>query len=90
MNSKETRRKHSDILGNTLWCIYTYCRFPAGAVVKNSPANAKGTRDLGLGPRSGRSLEKEMATHFSTLASEIPGQRSLLGYSPWGHRVRHD
>ena len=31
-------------------------------------------------------LEKEMATHSSTLAWKIPGQRSLVGYSPWGHK----
>jgi len=35
-------------------------------------------------------LEKEMATHFSILAWEIPWERSLAGYGPWGHRVRHD
>ena len=29
-------------------------------------------------------LEKEMATHSSILAWRIPGQRSLVGYSPWG------
>ena len=34
------------------------------------------------------SLEKGMATHSSTLAWEIPGQRSLVGYSPQGHRVK--
>ena len=27
-------------------------------------------------------LEKEMATHYSILAWEIPGQRDLEGYSP--------
>ena len=31
-------------------------------------------------------LEKEMATHSSILAWEIHGQRSLVGYSPWGHK----
>ena len=31
-------------------------------------------------------LEREMATHSSILTWEIPGQRSLVGYSPWGHR----
>jgi len=34
-------------------------------------------------------LEKEMATHSSTLAWKIPcmeEQRSVVGYSPWGHR----
>ena len=30
--------------------------------------------------------EKEMATHSSTLSWEIPGQRSLAGYSLWGHK----
>ena len=31
-------------------------------------------------------LEKEMETHSSTLAWKIHGQRSLVCYSPWGHR----
>ena len=30
-------------------------------------------------------LEKEMVTQSSTLAWKIP-QRSLVGYSPWGHK----
>ena len=30
-------------------------------------------------------LEKEMATHSSVPAWRIPGQRSLAGYSSWGH-----
>ena len=36
-------------------------------------------------------LEKEMATHSSILAWEIPWTRILVGYSPFGHRrLRHD
>ena len=31
-------------------------------------------------------LEKGMATHSSILAWEIPGQRSLVGYSPWSQK----
>ena len=31
-------------------------------------------------------LEKEMATHSSTLAGESHGGRSLVGYSPWGRK----
>ena len=31
-------------------------------------------------------LEKEMATHSSFLAWEIPWQKSLMGYSPWGRK----
>ena len=27
-----------------------------------------------------------MATHCSILAWRIPGQRSMMGYSPWGHQ----
>jgi len=52
-------------------------------VVKNPPANAG---DAGSIPGSGRSLEKEMEAHSSILAWEIHGQRSLVGYSPRGHR----
>ena len=35
-------------------------------------------------------LEKGMATHPSILAWRIHGQRSLVGYSPCGRRVRYD
>ena len=38
-------------------------------MVKNPPANAE---EAGSIPGSGRSLEKEMATHSSILAWEIP------------------
>ena len=31
-------------------------------------------------------LEKEMATHSNMFAWEIYGQKSLAGYSPWGHK----
>ena len=35
-------------------------------------------------------LEKEMAAHSSILGGEFQGQSSLVGFSPWGCRVRHD
>ena len=35
-------------------------------------------------------LKKGMATHSSIAAGESYGQRSLVGYSPQGHRVRDD
>ena len=35
-------------------------------------------------------LEKEMATHSSTLAWKIPWTKELVGYSSWDSRVRHD
>ena len=31
-------------------------------------------------------LEKGMAAHSSILAWRIHGQKSLVGYSPWGHK----
>ena len=31
-------------------------------------------------------LEKEMATHSSILHGKSHGQRSLVDYSPWGHK----
>ena len=54
--------------------------FPGGSVVKNPlPMQEMQVQSLGWeGP-----LEKE-TTHFSILAWEIYGQRSLVGYSPWG------
>ena len=50
-------------------CLLPRGDFPAGSVVKNLPASAG---DGGLIPGSGRSLEKEMATHSSILAWRIP------------------
>ena len=35
-------------------------------------------------------LEKERATHSSILAWRIPWTMEPDGYSPWGHRARHD
>ena len=31
-------------------------------------------------------LEKGMATHSMFFSAECHGQRSLAGYSPWGHK----
>ena len=50
-------------------------------MVKNPPANAG---DSGLIPGSGRSLEKEMATHSSILAWEIPGTEEPGGLQSMG------
>ena len=44
--------------------------------VKNPPANA-GDKDP---------LQENMATHSIFLPGESHGQRSLAGYSPWGHK----
>ena len=58
-------------------------RIPGGSDGKESACR---TGDLGSFPGSGRPLEEGMATHFSILAWEFHGQRSLAGYSPWGHK----
>ena len=50
-------------------------------MVKNPPASAGDTGDMGSIPESGRSLEKEMATHSSILASKIPWMEELGSYS---------
>ena len=41
-------------------------------MVKNLPANIGDAGDVGLIPESGRSLEKEMAAHSSTLDWKVP------------------
>ena len=57
--------------------------FPSGSVVKNLPAiQEMWVQCLG---QEGL-LEKKMAIHSSILAWESHGQRSLVGYSPWGHK----
>ena len=61
---------------------------PGGSVVKNPPANAG---DMGLIPGSGRSPGEEMVTCCSLLPEKFHEQRSLVGYSPLGHkRLRHN
>ena len=55
-------------------------------VVKNLLSNAGDTRDVGLIPGSGRPLEEVIATHSSIVAWKIPEQKSLVGYSPRGHK----
>ena len=61
--------------------------FPGGSVVNNPPAISG---DMGSIPGSGRSPGKGNGT-LVFLLGKSHGQRSLEGYSPWGHkRVRHD
>ena len=55
--------------------------------VKNLPANAGDIRDAGSIPGSGTSLEEGMAAHSSILSRKSHGQKSLLGYSPWGRKA---
>ena len=52
-------------------------------MVKHLPAMRE-TRVPSLGQED--LLEKEMATHPVLLPGKLHGQRSLVGYSPWGHK----
>ena len=56
-------------------------------MVKNLPANAGDTGDVGSIPGSGRfhwSRAWQPTPVF--LPGEFHGQRSLAGYNPWGHK----
>ena len=52
-------------------------------MVKHLPAMGGDPSSI---PGLGRSLEKKMATHSSTLAWKTPWTRRLVGYSPWDHK----
>ena len=65
-----------------------YVHIWTSQVVKNPPANA-GDAGLSLGWED--PLEKEMATHFTILAWEIPWTEEPGGLqSTVSHRVGHD
>ena len=55
-------------------------------VVKNPLANAGDTRDSGSIPGSRDPLEKGMEPTPVLLPIKSHGQRSLVGYSPCGHK----
>ena len=55
--------------------------------VKASTCNAG---DPGLIPGLGRSPGEGNGNPLQYSCLEIHGQRSLVGYSPWGRRVGHD
>ena len=72
------------------WELPSNKRKPLGAqIAKNLPA-VQETQVQSLGQED--PLEKEMATHTPVLLpGECHGQKSLVGYSPRGHkRVGHD
>ena len=61
---------------------------PSGSDGKESARNAG---DLGLIPGLGRSPGGGHGSPLQYSCLENPqGQRSLEGYSPWGHKVTHD
>ena len=54
-------------------------------VVKNLPANAGDIGDADSIPGSGRSPGKAWQPTPAFLPGKSRGQRSQVGYSPWGH-----
>ena len=56
--------------------------FPGGSVIKNLPANAGESRDLGSIPGQEDPLEEEMATHSSILAWKFPWTEEPGGLQP--------
>ena len=59
---------------------------PGGSVVKNLPANAGAAADMDSIPRSGRSRKRKWQPTPVSLPGKFLGQRSLIGYNPWGHK----
>ena len=67
--------------------IYTFMGYFRASLVAQTVKHLPVTRETwvrSLGPED--PLEKEMATHSSTLAWKIPRMEELVGYSPWGHK----
>ena len=65
--------------------------FSGSTVVKNPPANTGDARDVGSVLGQEDPLQKEMATHSSILAWNIPWTEECSGIPSMGlQRVRHD
>ena len=71
------------LMSGRIWAIPTH-GFPGGSAGKESACNAG---DLGLIPGLGRSPGKGHDNPLQYSCLENPhGQRSLVGYSPWGRK----
>ena len=62
----------------------------ASLVAHRLKASACSVGDLGSIPGSGRSPGERNGNPLEYSCLESDGERSLAGYIPWGHRVRHD
>ena len=83
-NNPNTQCSLPDERLNEMWYVHTM-GFPGGSVVKNPPATAGDTGDLGSIPGSGRSSEGENGNPLQySLPGRSHGLRSLAGYRPWG------
>ena len=78
-------------------CLFVTFSFPTEAKrrkvalgVKNPPASEGEARDVGSIPGLGRSLGGGNGNPLWFLPEDSHGERSLVGYSLQGHRVRHN
>ena len=63
--------------------------FPRWLTGRESACKCRSRQRCGFDPWVGKiPLERVMATHCSILAWEILWTKSLVGYSPWGCRVK--
>ena len=60
--------------------------FPGGTLVKNLPVNAGDVRDMGSVPGWEDPWRRKRQSTPVLLPGKSHGQRSLVGYSPWGHK----
>ena len=84
--TSETPGKPLSSFFNFYWSIVDFTGSLGGSVVENPPAilEMQKTQVQSLGWEN--PLEEEMATHSITLMGIILRQRSLVDYSPWGHK----
>ena len=69
------------------WKTVGWLKFSGGAVVKNPPANAGNSGDASSIAGLGRSPEVSNSNQLQFfLPEKFHGQRSLAGYSLWGHK----
>ena len=66
-----------------LWICYLVCHVPGDSDGKESACNGE-IQVWSLGQKD--TLEKGMSMYSNIFAGKIFGQRSLAGYSPWGHK----
>ena len=83
------QQRLNQLLINIIFCVYIFYLwgFPGASAVKNVPAKAGDTEDVGLIPGSGRCPGEGNGNplQYSCLGKSH-GQRSLAGYSPLGHK----
>ena len=61
--------------------------FSGGTVIKNPPANAGDARDMGSIPGSGKiPWRRKWQSTPVLLLGKSHRQRSLVSYTPWGHK----